>query len=615
MRRSIHTVTPIFSSEKKTHDNALINSEKNNPVDLNLPMHQPSRIGFLQPPKTVKNLSRYDGCSWKTNVTTPSCQGIRQENHNTDSGKVLSQTVVPPLLYEDSITPTAEVENIQPEPLAEYDYDTKVTNLYRAIELREWELAHQILEMEEEDLSARQSCPESNSASNHTQKEPVQSLAEQNSFRQNDDEMNWRLPNFFQESYRVAVKFLGKTEKVIQPFVCNGQCDNDMNIISSTEDEIIRPLKQKENQAATWISRKEENGRLRWRHLPLHAAVIFQAPKSLIYDLLQSYPPAAQSKDDQGMLPLHLAMRNQAADDIIDDLLHSYPHAIHVKDRKGRCPIECAIYSGRTNHDGKVHTDYKKKNKMIQTYASSFASIERSNLIRMANKQFQRRLETVHIKNRESESIKLKLMNLKHEDELRLKTQKLNEDTNNLSKENELLNEKLLMKEKNERALLDKVTELIDALDKSNACQKNMKKRYEKDKNELMTGQLDLQEKHNELTKSHEIVLHDIEQSKGQLRQSEKDIKSLSQINKNLQYQNQILLDSRNDLQKHIENLTIVLGSSLVERHILDKQENEIQRMSHNKKKKFFEDSVLTILRNESKVHEDDFDEPVQCRE
>jgi hypothetical protein len=53
-------------------------------------------------------------------------------------------------------------------------------------------------------------------------------------------------------------------------------------------------------QCATWVIRKERDGRLRWRLLPIHACIIFQAPLDVLEKMLQEYPAAAQCKDDQG---------------------------------------------------------------------------------------------------------------------------------------------------------------------------------------------------------------------------------------------------------------------------------------------------------------------------
>jgi hypothetical protein len=94
-------------------------------------------------------------------------------------------------------------------------------------------------------------------------------------------------------------------------------------------------------QCSTWIVRKETNGKLRWRLLPLHAACIFQAPSMIIELLLQESPQSAAAKDDQGMLPLHLAFRQQPMNfTVIEELMTAYPAAVTVKDRRGRTPLQ-----------------------------------------------------------------------------------------------------------------------------------------------------------------------------------------------------------------------------------------------------------------------------------
>ena len=100
-----------------------------------------------------------------------------------------------------------------------------------------------------------------------------------------------------------------------------------------------------DGESSTWILRKETNGKLRWRLLPLHAAIIFGSPVKLVECLLADYPEAAQCKDDRGMLPLHLAFRNEGAAswEIIEELVSVFPQAIFVKDRKGRTPLQCGI--------------------------------------------------------------------------------------------------------------------------------------------------------------------------------------------------------------------------------------------------------------------------------
>jgi Ankyrin repeats (many copies) len=104
-------------------------------------------------------------------------------------------------------------------------------------------------------------------------------------------------------------------------------------------------------EAKTWVVRKEFDGKLRWRLLPLHAAIIFKAPEQVIEALLGAYPRSAECKDDQGMLPLHLAFRNGSSEEIVNLLLVAYPQSIDVKDRKGRIPLVLAQASTSPNRD------------------------------------------------------------------------------------------------------------------------------------------------------------------------------------------------------------------------------------------------------------------------
>lgn len=106
--------------------------------------------------------------------------------------------------------------------------------------------------------------------------------------------------------------------------------------------QVLASINLYPDQVKTWILRREKHdtSRLRWRLLPIHAAVIFQAPHALIEALLTSYPAGAASTDDQGMTPLHLAFRNGSSDAILFELLQAHPHGIVDKDRKNRYPLQ-----------------------------------------------------------------------------------------------------------------------------------------------------------------------------------------------------------------------------------------------------------------------------------
>lgn len=106
--------------------------------------------------------------------------------------------------------------------------------------------------------------------------------------------------------------------------------------------EAVDRAKIRPDEASIWVSRREKDGRLRWRLLPLHAAVVFKASEGVIETLLSANPMGAQSKDDQGMLPLHLAFRNGASEAVVNLLLVAHPQSVDIPDRKGRVPLTLA---------------------------------------------------------------------------------------------------------------------------------------------------------------------------------------------------------------------------------------------------------------------------------
>jgi ankyrin repeat protein len=154
---------------------------------------------------------------------------------------------------------------------------------------------------------------------------------------------------------------LERGETATEPFVSAPsrlECDYDLDPTQLYEflqlrnwEAAVDRCKELEKEARTWVSRKEKDGKLRWRLLPLHAAIIFKAPEIVIEALLAAYPKGAECKDDQGMLPLHLAFRNGSSEGIVNILLTAYPQSTNVKDRKGRIPLVLAQASTSPNRD------------------------------------------------------------------------------------------------------------------------------------------------------------------------------------------------------------------------------------------------------------------------
>jgi hypothetical protein len=126
-------------------------------------------------------------------------------------------------------------------------------------------------------------------------------------------------------------------------------CDYDQNVTplyelleSSQWDQARLKSRTHPEQVQTWIVRRDEQHRIKWKLLPLHAAVIFQAPVIVIEALLQEYPEAVQQRDDQGMLPLHLAFRHTLDDSLVEFLLQQHIPAVSVQDKRGRIPLDHA---------------------------------------------------------------------------------------------------------------------------------------------------------------------------------------------------------------------------------------------------------------------------------
>ena len=152
--------------------------------------------------------------------------------------------------------------------------------------------------------------------------------------------------------------FVTPHQQLVSPRRTTFECDYDTN-----PTELYLAVQRKDwegavdrvvacpQEASTWVSRKEADGKLRWRLLPLHAAIIFRAPEKTISALLGAFSQGAACKDDQGMLPLHLAFRNGCDEDSVNLLLMAHPQSIDVQDRKGRTPLVLAQNSTHANRD------------------------------------------------------------------------------------------------------------------------------------------------------------------------------------------------------------------------------------------------------------------------
>ena len=195
------------------------------------------------------------------------------------------------------------------------------------------------------------------------------------------------------------------------------------------------------DEASIWVSRKESNGKLRWRLLPLHAAIIFKAPESVVEAFLSAYPKGAECKDDQGMLPLHLAFRNGSTESIVNLLLVAYPKSIDVQDRKGRIPLVLAQASTSPNRDAFM----RALERGPSYYAVAAAATERAAVTAGLTAIFDAKL------------IEIKTL---HQDEMSLIQEEAKETKMVLEKRVEELETELLKTQETSQILVDHVNSL-----------------------------------------------------------------------------------------------------------------------------------------------------------
>lgn len=156
----------------------------------------------------------------------------------------------------------------------------------------------------------------------------------------------------------------GKTEELV--------CDYDTSatllyrlLEASKWEEAKRRARSHPEEVQTWIMRRDKKTlRTRWRLLPLHACIIFQAPSELISLMVDKYPEGVKCQDDQGMLPLHLLFRHKRTSDsdLLNILLTRYEKGVAVKDNKGRLPIDHA-------------RDCKLSLSFVKAYTRSFSAL------------------------------------------------------------------------------------------------------------------------------------------------------------------------------------------------------------------------------------------------
>ena len=158
-------------------------------------------------------------------------------------------------------------------------------------------------------------------------------------------------------------------------------------------------------QARTWVTKykvHEKNEKVvAWTRLPLHAAIIYDAPVDIVEKLIELYPEALRAATAGTLLPLHLAIKHGSEDDILRVLLKSCEDAISpIMDGNGKFPsdIEGPRY------------DLQKTIEIHVQYASSILKHQHNNTLRKAQEaveaQLNEREEFVKKRERRNEATK-----------------------------------------------------------------------------------------------------------------------------------------------------------------------------------------------------------------
>eukprot|EP00934_Nitzschia_sp_Nitz4_P003671 Nitzschia sp. Nitz4//scaffold10_size219509//93822//95162//NITZ4_001425-RA/size219509-processed-gene-0.74-mRNA-1//1//CDS//3329532911//3661//frame0 len=202
-------------------------------------------------------------------------------------------------------------------------------------------------------------------------------------------------------------------------------CDYDQSVTtlyelleSSQWDKARLRCRTHPEEVQTWIVRRDAGGSVRWKLLPLHAAVIFQAPYAVIEAMLTEYPVAAGKRDDQGMLALHLAFRHKQDERLLELLMAQYPQAVAAQDRRDRIPLD----HGR-------ETQYSAS--LVQSYAEAFAKCKGTRppsqpavSVEETTKQYESKLDALQAQY----EAQMAALHRTHEQELRDFKQKMEQD-------------------------------------------------------------------------------------------------------------------------------------------------------------------------------------------
>lgn len=110
------------------------------------------------------------------------------------------------------------------------------------------------------------------------------------------------------------------------------------------DNELFRKIKAKEWNLVTdilYTSAETASSVDKYGNTPLHAALGYKAPDSVLLKLISMHPTACRVHGSDDWLPLHVAAMWGASPDIVESLIREYPQGLDDKGSggiKGRTP-------------------------------------------------------------------------------------------------------------------------------------------------------------------------------------------------------------------------------------------------------------------------------------
>lgn len=131
--------------------------------------------------------------------------------------------------------------------------------------------------------------------------------------------------------------------------------DNPSKLFKRVEERswtgALSRLERNPKEAQIWVVRRNYDGAVTWKRLPIHEACMHSPPPNVVLALLTKYPEGAKEIDSNQRSPLHLACANRASVEVVRHLLMANPDAIFEEDVYFKTPPQIMLESKNPDHD------------------------------------------------------------------------------------------------------------------------------------------------------------------------------------------------------------------------------------------------------------------------